>query len=93
MRTQQQHSRNQSQKNKFNPHHNAMLLTTISTQPLSALRKFKIAKPYEGFRLGQVVYQFDGKTYGVDCENEISVTIAPHQGPFVGLTPDYLEVI
>jgi len=55
--------------------------------------QFRIVKPYEGFRLNQVVYQYPGPTYGIEVEGEVPVTVTPNQGPFVGLTPDYLEKV
>jgi hypothetical protein len=55
--------------------------------------KFRIVKAYPGFHLNQVVHQFTGPTYGVDAPGEVPVTVVPGVGPFVGLTPDYLERI
>lgn len=52
---------------------------------------YRVAQRYDGFHVGQVVYQFEGPTYGVDVPGEIAVTVAPHQGPFVGLRPEFLE--
>jgi hypothetical protein len=85
MRTQHNTSKSISTKLAFNPH----LAAPAPTRP--ALPKFRIVKEYEGFRLNQVVYQYQGPTYGIEGPNEVPVTVAPNQGPFIGLTPDYLE--
>lgn len=54
---------------------------------------FRMTKRYDGFHQGQLVYLYEGPTYGVDCPGEIPVTVAPNYGPFVGLTPEYLESV
>jgi hypothetical protein len=85
MRTQHSTSKSHVSKKPFHP----QLVAAAPTRP--NVPKFRIVKPYEGFHLNQVVYQFQGPTYGIEVPNEVPVTVAPNQGPFVGLTPDYLE--
>jgi hypothetical protein len=85
MRTQQHTNKSHSSKAAYNPH-----LATIGSVRAN-LPRFKIVKAYEGFHLNQVVYQYQGPTYGVEGPGEVPVTVAPNQGPFVGLPPDYLE--
>jgi hypothetical protein len=63
------------------------------TQARPPAPRFRIVKPYPGFHLNQVVHQFTGPTYGIDAPGEIPVTVTPGVGPFIGLTPDYLERI
>lgn len=70
----------------FNPHVAAAAAKVSIDVP-----RFRVVKPYEGFRLNQVVYQYQGPTFGVDCPGEVPVTVTPNRGPFVGLTPDFLE--
>lgn len=69
----------------FNPHVAAAANVNIDVP------RFRVVKPYEGFRLNQVVYQYQGPTFGVDCPGEVPVTVTPNRGPFVGLTADFLE--
>ncbi len=71
-------------KSAFNPNLVAPVTRDIPT-------RFRVIKQYEGFRLNQVVYQYTGPTFGIEGPDEVPVTVTPHIGPFVGLTPDYLE--
>lgn len=85
MRTQHQAHKSNSVKPAFNPHF-------VSAGPARVnLQQFKIVKKHECFRLNQVVYQYQGPTHGIEGPGEVPVTVSPNQGPFVGLTSEYLE--
>lgn len=85
MRTQNQNRTAKS--TAFNPHVAAAAAASAS----AIVPRFRVVKPYEGFRLNQVVYQYQGPTYGIEGPGEVPVTVTPNRGPFVGLTPDFLE--
>lgn len=87
MRTQNQHRTAKS--TAFNPHVASAAAAAVTAS--ASIPRFRVVKPYEGFRLNQVVYQYQGPTYGIEGPGEVPVTVTPNRGPFVGLTPDFLE--
>jgi hypothetical protein len=90
MRTQYQ---NRTSKTAYNPHVAAAAQVRVKAEVEVKVDvpRFRVVKPYEGFRLNQVVYQYQGPTFGIEGPGEVPVTVTPNRGPFVGLTPDYLE--
>lgn len=92
----QHHTRSKS------AYHPALAATKpVSTKPAVPSRapvraqtqRFRIVKPYEGFRLNQVVYLYTGPKHDVGVEGEVDVTVVPGVIPFVGLPPECVERI